>query len=468
LLICERMLHRIRPCRATLRGAGADHQGASARGQPPEAILISRVRALAQRELRRLLNDALYRGSAVLLLNTVIASALGFVFWTLAAHEYSAATVGVFSSVIAGTGLLAAIAALGWQNTMIRHIAGAENSRELVVVAMAVIATVGSALCLLTVLTLGPHLPAALGLRQHGRMVAGVTVLVAFTAVSGISGAGLVAMRSTLAILITDTIGSIVQITALIMLATLHSWGLLLAFGLGLVLATAAATVVLLKITGGKRPGLGSFLVLRKYLSTISGNYLATVLGVLPSSVVPLEVLLIRGPAEAARFAIAAKVAGFLDVVPSTVALVFFAEASRRKAPFGEQLSKALRGVYGLLLPAVAVAVVAAPYVLDLFGGSYSAAATGCLRVLALSALLTGGTYLVDSVLIASDRIAAYVFINGANAALVLTCMGVLLPHGLTAAAAGWAIAQGASLAIGLILIATGRAGRHRLAVSRG
>src|SRR5580693_1284488 len=96
-------------------------------------------------------------------------SAIGFVFWTLAARTYPASTVGVFSGVTSGVGLLAAIAALGLPNTMIRHVTGVDNPRELVVVAVAVIATVGTALCLLTVLVLGPHLPPALHLQQRGR-----------------------------------------------------------------------------------------------------------------------------------------------------------------------------------------------------------------------------------------------------------------------------------------------------------
>jgi O-antigen/teichoic acid export membrane protein len=396
--------------------------------------------------------------------NQGVSTVLGFVFWTLAAHRYSASTVGVFSSVIAGTGLLAAIAALGWQNTMMRHVSGAENSRELVCVVMAAIATVGALLCLLTVLTLGPHLPASLGLRQRGTMVLLVTVLVVFTAISGIVGAGLVAMRASHAVLITDLAGSVAQIVALILLASLHLPGLLIAYGLGLALATSLAAVALVCTSTGKRPGLGSFLILRRYLSVASGNYLATILGILPSSILPLEALLIRGPSEAARFVIAGKVSGFLVVIPSTVAGVYFAEASRRGASRGKLLLQSLRGVYLLLVPAVAVVAVAAPWLLDLFGTSYSLAATGCLRVLALGTLLTGGTYLVDSMLVASDRIVAYVFINGANAALVLTCVGVLLPHGLTAAAVGWALAQAVSLVIGVALVTFGRAGRHRRA----
>jgi hypothetical protein len=50
---------------------------------------------------------------------------------------------------------------------------------------------------------------------------------------------------------------------------------------------------------------------------------------------------------------------------------------------------------------------------------------------------------------------------NGANAALVVGCVAVALPHGLTAAAAGWALAQGLSLLLGLAVLATGRIGRH-------
>lgn len=386
---------------------------------------------------------------------------LGVVFWTLAAHRYPASTVGVFSSLTAGAGLLAAIAALGLENTMTRHVASAENPRELVVVTVTVIATIGTILCLLTVLALGPHLPPTLDLQQRGRMVVLITVLVAFTAISGIIDAGLVAIRASRAVFTTNLVGSIVKVTALLLLTGFHSYGLLISYGLALVVSTVLAAVALIRQISGKRVGLRSVLILRRYLSFTSGNYLASIMGILPATVVPIEVLLVRGATETARFGIAGMIAGFLSVIPSTVAQVLFAEASRQGVPLGQQLRKALRGVYGLLLPAVVVTVAAAPLLLSIFGAAYATAATGCLRIFALSTLLTGGTYLVDSLLIARDRITAYVFINGANAALVLGCVGILLPRGITAGAGGWALAQGLSLLLGLVLLAMGRAGRH-------
>lgn len=416
--------------------------------------------------LKSVLNDALYRGSLTLLANTVATSAIGFAFWTLAAHAYPASTVGVFSGVTSGVGLLAAIAALGLPNTMIRHVVGAENPRELVFVAVTAIATVGTTLCLVTVLVLGRHLPPALHLQQRGAMTLLVTALVAVTAVSGTLDAGLVATRSSHVVLIKNLVGSIVKVAALFLLVSSRSSGLLISYGLGLVLSTALSSVALGRQLRGKRIGPKSFLMLRTYLSFTSGNYLATIMGILPLSIVPIEVLVVRGAAETARFAAAFLIVGFLNLIPATVAQVLFAEASRRGVALGRQLRKALRGVYGLLLPALAITVAAAPLLLRLFGAAYATAATGCLRVLALSTLLTGGTYLVDSLLIARDRTAAYVFMNGANAALVLGCVGVLLPRGLTAAAGGWALGQGLSLVLGLLILATGRVGRHHPRIS--
>ena len=110
--------------------------------------------------------------------------------------------------------------------------------------------------------------------------------------------------------------------------------------------------------------------------------------------------------------------------------------------------------------------LVAAPLILRLFGHAYSSEATGCLRILALSALPAGGTHLISSLLIARDRLAAYTFMQIANAVLVLGFVGLLLPHGLTAAAAGLALAQVVTLILCLLALMTGRAGRHHSIVN--
>lgn len=428
--------------------------------------LAASFRSRTTGAVRDLFSDALYRGSLILITNTVATAAIGFVFWSLAAHRYPASAVGVFSSVTSGASLLAVIAALGLPNVIIRHIASVQNARELIIVAVTAIATVGTVLCLVLALVLGPHLPASLGLKQRGGMVVLVTVLVTFTAVSTILDVGLVATRSSHDVLIKNLAGSIARVVALLLLVSFPSSGLLIAYSLGLGLTVVLGGAFLNRQIKRKRARFGAFRVLRSYLSITSGNYVATIMGILPASVVPLQVLVVLGAAETGRFAVAFLIGGFLNVIPATVGQVLFAEASRGGAPLWRQLRKAIRGVYALLLPAIVIVIAAAPFILRLFGAAYATAATSCLRVLALSALFTGGTYLVDSLLIARDRITAYIFMNGANAALVLGFVGILVPRGLTAAAVGWAAAQGLSLVLGVIVVATARLGRRRHAVA--
>jgi len=431
----------------------------------PVSLTVS-LRSRTTGAVRNLFGDALYRGSLILITNTVATAAIGFVFWSLAAHRYPASAVGVFSSVTSGASLLAVIAALGLPNVIIRHIASVQNARELMIVAVTAIATVGTVLCLVIALVLGPHLPASLGLKQRGGMVILVTVLVTFTAVSTILDVGLVATRASQDVLIKNLAGSIARVAAMLLLVSFPSSGLLIAYSLGLGLTVVLGGAFLNRQIKGQRARFGAFPVLRRYLSITSGNYVATVMGILPASVVPLQVLVVLGAAETGRFAVAFLIGGFLNVIPATVAQVLFAEASREGASLWRQLGKAIRGVYALLLPAIVIVIAAAPLILRLFGAAYAAAATGCLRVLALSALFTGGTYLVDSLLIARDRVTAYIFMNGANAALVLGFVGILVPRGLTAAATGWAIAQGLSLVLGVIVVAMARLGRPRPGVA--
>ena len=209
--------------------------------------------------VRNLFGDALYRGSLILITNTVATAVIGFVFWSLAAHRYPASAVGVFSSVTSGAGLLAVIAALGLPNVIIRHITSVQNARELMIVAVTAIATVGTVLCLVIALVLGPHLPASLGLHQRGGMVLLVTILVTLTAVGTILDVGLVATRSSHDVLIKNLAGSIVRVVAMLLLVSFPSSGLLIAYSLGLGLTVALGGVFLNRQVKAKRARFGAF-----------------------------------------------------------------------------------------------------------------------------------------------------------------------------------------------------------------
>ncbi|WP_370020276.1 glycosyltransferase [Planotetraspora sp. GP83] len=408
---------------------------------------LSQVRA----RVRSVVHDRLYRSSLLLLANTAFLAGFGFVFWTLAARSYAAEAVGWLAGVTAAVNLLATVAALGLPNTLIRHLARDRNPRALVGAAVALISAVGGVLTVCCVLAIGPLLPPTLHLDQRGGGVSLVTILVAFTAVSSAFDAGLIAAGATGALLVKNLAGSIAKVLALIALTRFEVTGLVMAYGVGTALGSILGGLALVRRLGrGGRPR-HRVPTLRRYVSYAAGTYLGTIMGILPSTVVPLETLAIRGPQETAWFAIAFQLAAFLNFIPSTTSQALFAESSGRSLRQG--VWKALKGIYALLLPAVFLMVLAAPYLLRLFGETYSTRASDCLRVLALGALVTAGNYVMDTALIARDRASAYVLVNGANAALVLTLVAVLMPFGLTAAAWGWVLAQAVSLVVGFSVV---------------
>ncbi|MGP3919304.1 glycosyltransferase [Nonomuraea sp. 10N515B] len=407
-----------------------------------------------------LFRNVLVRGTFLLLANTVLLAVGGFAFFTLAARNYPVEAVGWLTAVTASVNLLSTVAALGLPTTLLRHLVKADDPRRLAAIAVTAVGAIGGVLALLSLLILAPLLPGGPELIRQPGTITLVTALVMVTAVGGTLDAGLVAVRGTAALLAKNLAGTMLKVGALLPLVPLGFTGLVLAYGGGALLACllggAALWPRLRRAADRARP----MELLRRYLPFSTAGYLATALGMLPSTVVPLEVLAVQGPQAAAYFAIAFQVAAFLNFIPSTSAQVLFAEAQR--ISLRRYLRKAVVGIYGLLVPAVAVIVVGAPYILRVFGDAYAAQAAETLRVLALAALVGAGNYLVDTILISRDRTGAYVFMNGTNAALVLGLVAALLPYGLTAAALGWTLAQGLSLLLGVgVLIATFAPGRR-------
>ncbi|GAA3227965.1 lipopolysaccharide biosynthesis protein [Actinocorallia longicatena] len=412
---------------------------------------MTTLRDVVAGRLRAVSRDAQYRASLLLLANTVSLAGFGFVFWTLAARSYPDAAVGWLAGTTAAVNLLATFAALGLPNTILRHLGGTPNAREFMLTIVGAVAAVGGGMTLIAILVIGPIAPHSLNLDQRGGSSLLVTALVILTAASSALDTGLIAIRAAGPLLVKNLAGSIAKIVALGLLTGHGTPGLVAAYSVGTLLSCLLGAAVLwprLKTTG--RPE-GPLKILRRNLLTSAGNYTGTVLGILPSTVVPLEVLAIRGPDETAWFAIAFQLAGFLNFIPATSSQVMFAEA--RKGSLLRYLQKAFRSIYAMLLPAALVIFVAAPYLLSAFGPGYAEHGTWTLRLLALGALLTAGNYLVDAALIARDHTRSYMFMNGTNSILVLVLVGLLLHQGLTAAALGWVIAQGLSAAIGVAVM---------------
>lgn len=400
------------------------------------------------------MRDSLHVSSFLLLANTAVLSGFAFVFWSLGAHFYPAATVGSFSALIAGTSLLTAIATLGFPNVLLQQLGRVDERRELILLASAGIASVGGLLCLFTILVIGPLLPSRFHLSAGGVRAAAIVVLVLCTSISAATDAGLIALRGARQVLTTNVLASVVKVSLIIPLSSLGEYGLLAAYAAGaLVQAVSSFSVLWMKV--GRSSTRGSIrTLLRAHFGFSAGNYVGGLLGILPDTLLIIVVLYQLGPRYTAWATGAALFGTSINFIPANTAQALYVELRLAERRAVVLLRSALKAIYVLTVPLVVLLILAAPVLLGVFfGHQYATHATGMLRVFALSGLLTGMTYVIDTFLLSRQHLFAYIVINAVNAVLVLGLVITLSDDGLTAVGLGWTLGQGASVIAGLTIL---------------
>ena len=120
----------------------------------------------------RLLADHMVRNSLYLILSSGVQAALGAAFWIIAARMFGAANVGIAGSLIAATVLIAYLALLGLNSTLVRYLPTAPDRDGLITGGLLLVAVCGAGLGLLYLL-LTPVIAPRLAFVEHWPMLAG-------------------------------------------------------------------------------------------------------------------------------------------------------------------------------------------------------------------------------------------------------------------------------------------------------
>src|ERR671937_1071 len=101
------------------------------------------------------LAEPLFRGAYSLIANTLLTSAIGLVFWVVAARLFSSSTVGRDSALVAAMVTLSSVAQLNLGNALVRFLpAAGRHTRSAVLAAYGLSAAVAAALGVAFVLVL--------------------------------------------------------------------------------------------------------------------------------------------------------------------------------------------------------------------------------------------------------------------------------------------------------------------------
>lgn len=409
------------------------------------------------------------RSGLLLLLSAGVTSVLGLVYWLVAARVLDEGALGRGSAMVAAMLLVTSVGTAGLKRGLIRFVptAGTHAPRLVARVygfGLVAMFAFGAAVMIWAASTNAEITVAAGGV--------GVVLFAAGCAVWGIfvlQDAALVGARRTGVVPVSNTVFSVLKIVALVLLAAGgQAWGLVaswvvpaavVALGVNLWLFTAGFRTrpVALEPEAAATPPTG-----RELLRFTGAEYSGTLVWHASMHLTPIVIVAQAGAAATAAWYLAYQIAYALFVVSSNVCDALVAE-SARDGELGRHLRHGGRLISALLLPAVAITVLAAPWIMGLFGSSYRADAAPVLRFLALAALPNAVTTVLVAVGHVRRRMRTVVWIQVTMAVTTLGATWLLVGRGgISAVAAGWLGAQTITAAVAVWLTFAGDPGLRK------
>lgn len=409
--------------------------------------------------LRAVLANPLYRSGHALMLKSVLTAAVGLLFWLVAAHLYSPVVVGRNSAEISAMMFLAGIAQLNLMSALLRFIPTAgRRSRRIVVASYLVGTTMSAIAAIVFLLGLRVWAPELAPLVANPFTATWFVLSAALWAVFVMQDSVLVAVKQAWMVPTQNVAFSVLKLVLVASLAaTLPTLGIFMSWTAAMALAVIGTTLFLFiraipAHTTGALPtheaaGLGQF------VRFTASDYLGAMFWIAATALMPVLVLDLTGAAAAAAFAMAWTITLALYQLPIGMGQSLVVHAAADPDHLLRYHRQALGHSLRLLLPAVVTLVIAAPWILRLFGPAYASQGTGVLRFLALSALPQAVTTLAVSKGRVQRRMR---FVVALLACLCLSILGValaLLPVlGIIGVGIAW---FGVQTAAAVVLLAT-------------
>jgi O-antigen/teichoic acid export membrane protein len=402
---------------------------------------------------RRFAHDPLLSNSFFLALNAGTQAAVSFVFWLLNSHLYSAGQIGTATTLLSGAVTISWISLFGFNSTFIRFLPDSRQPNEEINTGLLMVFATGLVAALLYV-AIVPLVVPRLGLvRASFSFAAGFIVLTAFMGVNLVTDSVFIAFRKVpYNVLVDGAIQGAVKLALPVLLVGLGAYGVFMSWGLAALVAVAASIVFMTQIVG-YRPRLRvSPGVLRRTWNYSAANYGANLLALCPPLAIPLIVLDMRGPRQAAFYFVAYQVANLLFALGWAVSTSFFAEGSHEGSDLASLLRRSAKVIALVCIPCGIFVAATGHWILLMFGLAYSVGGTSTLAILALSTPLVALSSTAMMVLRITKQLRALVLATAVYAAVIVGLALLGARRGLPWVAAAYVVGTTAAglLAAGL------------------
>ncbi len=388
---------------------------------------------------------SLLRNGRAIALSSSLTSALGVLYWILAARTYAPAVLGTNATAVSAMMFVGGLASLNLPNALIRIIpAGGKQLRRNVMLSYVVVLVVGLAASVVFVAGLRLWAPALLPLASRRWLYVGFGLSTVAWCAFLLQDGALAGMRRAVWIPVENGVFAVAKIVFLVTLAKRFPMsGVFLSWALALIVSVVPTNIGIFTrgIPGPKDSVVTSPRVdLMRY---VGADYASSLCWMAATLLVPLFILNVVGTSANASFSLAWSMAYALYLVSVGMGQSLVAEAAASPTTTGSLSRQAWHHTMRLTVPLALLMVVGAPLILQLFGSHYRHTATPVLRLLALSAVPNVATALAVSVARARQQMMRVFTIVAGISTLVLVLTWLLVkPLGIVGVGWAWLIAQ--------------------------
>ncbi len=390
------------------------------------------------RFLKEIYNDSLLKNSFYLMAANLLNLLLGFVFWIIAARYYTPNEVGTISALLSSMLLLSMISALGFQTAFVFHLPrNRENASRIInscLTSSIVASLVFSSIFVLGLDIWAPPLKSILSNLKFGILFATITAF--YTTSANISSAFIAGRKSSFHTT-KETLFGLFKIFPLQVFSVFGAMGMLMAWGIGVLLAVIIGFFLLSLVWKGYFPVPMFDPIIKNMAGYSAGNYLSDIFLSLPRLVLPIMIVNLISTESTGFFYIAMMIAGLLYGIPQAISNSLLAESSD-SGELWLKVKKSVKLNAALLFPGILLFVFFGKFVLNLFNPTYAVNASTTLIILAAASLPMSLNIIFTTVRNAQKRVLSVVQIN---AAIAIITLALALPLLKTSGIEGAAIA---------------------------
>lgn len=409
-----------------------------------------------RKQLKQHLNDPLFKNSYFLMATTVIGSILGFFFWILVARYHTPHDVGLATALISAANLLVVFSLLGFNFGVTRFLPNEKDKQGMINSCLTIILLFS--ILLSAIFILGIHIwsPILLFVRENMVFLLFFIVFVFTTALTRLQQTIFVALRSAELSFIQNITLSVLKLIFVLFLVSFGVFGIVSSWAIAACIALIFSTFFLtprrvhsyLPIPTVKKK------MIKGMFHISSGNYIAENFAAIPGSVLPLMIINVLNPEMNAYFFMALAVSGILSTVPLAVNSSLFVEGSYAPEQFRNNVIKAIKFTFLLIIPMILGIFIFGDKLLLLFGKAYSENAFYALCILVLSVIPLTINKLYMTIKNVQLNVKPIIYLNALISTLTIGISYVLMIEiGLIGAAMGYTLSKGIGAVVVLALV---------------